>query len=59
MSTESYRFKVGSFDCITVNDGTWVYSASEYFAKPHTRALNGLSGRITFSQTGSSPPSPV
>ncbi len=36
MSTESYRFKVGSFDCIAVNDGTWVYSASEYFANaPH------------------------
>ncbi len=32
MSMETYRFNVGAFECIAVNDGTMTYPAVRYFA---------------------------
>src|SRR5207248_6886218 len=31
MDAETYRFNVGTFECIAVNDGTFTYTAGQYF----------------------------
>ncbi len=32
MNGETYRFNVGKFECIAINDGTFIYNAGQYFA---------------------------
>ena len=31
MMLNTYRFNVGKFECIAINDGTYIYSADQYF----------------------------
>ena len=32
MGAETYRFKIGAFNCLAVSDGTFVYPAEMVFA---------------------------
>ena len=32
MPADTYRFTVGKFECLAVNDGTYYYTAAQYFA---------------------------
>src|SRR3712207_3792029 len=46
MATESYRFKVGAFDCTCVSDGTFDYHPETFVANvPAERFLEELEAR--------------
>src|SRR5215210_7343423 len=34
-----YRFKVGSVDCVAINDGTFYYTAEQYFSNADSDVL--------------------
>ena len=46
MPRDAHRFSIGTFECVTVNDGTYYYAAAQYFPNTPASALaEGLASR--------------